>query len=78
MMDNKTILQIVMLQSAIDLCCQPDDFRSLQNKVVISSENAEARKYLTFPFFCHLVSYGNNIVASVDTSVVDIVDSYIN
>lgn len=78
MMDNKTILQIAMLQSAIDLCYQPDDFRSLQNKVVISSENAEARKYLTLSFFCHLVSYGNNIVASVDTSVVDIVDSYIN
>lgn len=33
---------------------------------------------MTLPFFCHLVSYGNNIVASVDTSVVDIVDSYIN
>ena len=78
MIDNKTILQIALHQSAIDLSCQPDDFRSLQNKVVISSENAEARKYLTLPFFCHLVSYGNNIVASVDTSVVDIVDSYIN
>ena len=78
MMNNKALLQIAMQQSAIDLNCQPDDFRSTQNKVVLSSENAEARKDLDLPFFCHLVSYGINVVASVDASIADIVDSYIN
>jgi GNAT superfamily N-acetyltransferase len=45
---------------------------------VISAPNPLARKYLELPFFCDLVSYGNNIVASVDASVADIVSAYIN
>lgn len=78
MMTNKALLQIARHQSAIDLSCQPDDFRSPQNKVVLSSENAQARKYLDLPFFCHLVSYGSNVVASVDASIADTVAAYLN
>lgn len=77
-MDNKDILQIAMNQSAIDENCNPDDFRLTENKVVISSENVSARKYLKVPFYCNLVSYGNNIVASVDTSIANVVTNYIN
>ncbi|GAX46425.1 GNAT family N-acetyltransferase [Pseudolactococcus reticulitermitis] len=77
-MNNKEILRIAMKQSAIDLSCEPDDFRSTQNKVVLSSENNDARKDLILPFFCHLISYGDNIVASVAATIADVVETYIN
>lgn len=77
-MNNKDILQIAMNQSAIDENCNPNDFCSYNNKVVISTENVDARKYLKLPFYCNLVSYGNNIVASVDNSIVNVVSNYIN
>lgn len=78
MLNNKEILKIAMTQSAIDENCQPDDFLSSQNKIVISSTNTDARKDLDLPFFCHLVSYGGNAIASVDASIADIVETYIN
>jgi len=77
-MTNKDIWQIAMNQSAIDLNCDPNDFCLNENKIVISAENIKARRYLTLPFSCNLVSYGNNIVASLDPSVVDIVQNYIS
>ncbi len=64
-MTNKDILNIAMKQSAVDSNCNADDFKSFENKVVISKENPNARKYLELPFYCDLTSYGNNIVASV-------------
>ena len=64
-MTNKDILNIAMKQSAIDLNCGAEDFLSEENKVVYSKPNSGARKYLELPFDCNLVSYGNNIVASV-------------
>lgn len=67
-----------MNQSAIDENCAPDDFCCTENKVVISTEKTDARKYLSLPFFCNLVSYGNNVVASVDASVAIAVENYIN
>ena len=77
-MTNKDILQIAMQQSAIDCNCKETDFLSTENKIVISQEHADARRYLTLPFACQLVSYGNNIVASVQEEYKDIVASYIN
>lgn len=77
-MTNHEILQIAMRQSAIDSCCQTDDFLSTENKVVISGRQAAARKYLELPFYCDLTSYGNNIVASVSESLVEIVKNYID
>ncbi|QHI72136.1 GNAT family N-acetyltransferase [Aminipila terrae] len=77
-MTNNEILEIAMYQSATDLGCCPDDFRLHKNKVVLSGNNPDARKYLTLPFYCNLVSYGNNIVASVDSEIADIVENYIN
>ena len=75
---NNSILQIAMQQSAIDLNCTPADFLQKENIVVESKNHPDARKYLTFPFDCNLVSYGNNIVASVNEAYREIVTDYIN
>lgn len=77
-MNNRDILNIAMTQSAIDLNCSPEDFLSEENKIVMSEENPDARRYLTLPFACNLVSYGNNIVAAVQKEYEDVVRNYIN
>lgn len=77
-MTNKEILQIAMEQSAIDLSCDAKDFLRNENIIVESKTHAEARKYLELPFYCDLVSYGNNIVASVNFEIADIIRNYIN
>ena len=65
MMTNEEILKIAMKQSAVDLGAAPSDFEKNENVTVLSKENEDARRYLTLPFSCQLVSYGNNAVASV-------------
>lgn len=75
---NNYILEEAMKQSAIDANCNEVDFISNENKVVISKENPNARKYLKLPLACNLISYGNNIVASVQEEYRDIVTKYIN
>lgn len=67
-----------MAQSATDLGCAPEDFIKDKNIIVESTTSQNARKYLKLPFICDLVSYGNNIVASVDMKYKDIVEQYIN
>lgn len=64
-MTNEEILRIAMQQSAADLDCKSEDFLKKENIIAISKKNNKARKYLDLPFDCNLVSYGNNIVASV-------------
>lgn len=76
-MTNEDILRIAMRQSSIDLGCQLEDFLINENNIVISKKDINARKYLELPFDCNLVSYGNNIVASVRENVAEIVKSYI-
>lgn len=76
-MTNKNILDIAIQQSALDLNCEASDLISHNNKVVLSIPNENARKYLTLPFDCNLVSYGNNIVASVRPDIRNIVKQYI-
>lgn len=75
---NESILHIAMSQSAIDANCAAKDFIKDKNVIVISAANPFARKYLELPFSCNLISYGNNIVASVDAKYRDIVSQYIN
>lgn len=77
-MTNKDILQIAMKQSAFDSGCKPEDFLSFDNKIIISKNNSNARKYLKLPFLCDLTSYGNNIVASVSYELEPLVKEYIN
>ena len=77
-MTNQEILKIAMAQSAIDLCADPKDFEQSENVIVTSHENKNARRYLNLPFSCQLVSYGNNIVASVLPEFHEITENYIN
>ena len=76
-MTNKDIWRIAMEQSAMDLNCNADDFLKSENCVVNSKANDLARKYLELPFICNLVSYGTNIVASVQEEYREIVANYI-
>lgn len=76
-MTNEDILLVAMRQSSVDLGCEPEDFLMKENKIVISKINNKARKYLELPFDCNLVSYGNNIVASVRKDIVEVVKKYI-
>ena len=77
-MTNQEILKIAMAQSAKDLCADASDFEKSENVVVLSSASDEARKYLKLPFSCQLVSYGNNVVASVSPEFREIAENYIN
>ena len=77
-MDNKHIYETAKRQSAIDLNCHTDDFDKDQNIIVYSKSSPDARRYLELPFACDLVSYGNNIVASVDRKYEEIVRDYID
>ncbi len=77
-MTNKEVLEAAMRQSAIDANCGWEDFLSDCHKVVISETNENARRYLKLPFDCNLVSYGNNIVASVREDLAEVVRQYID
>ncbi len=77
MMTNREILRVAMTQSAVDCGCDPSDFEKTEPVLIISRPHPEARRYLTLPFSCDLVSYGNNIVASVSEEYREIVSAYI-
>ena len=77
-MTNQDILRIAVTQSAADLCAAPDDFEKSENVIVLSRARDDARRYLTLPFSCQLVSYGNNAVASVSPEFREIAEAYIN
>ena len=77
-MTNQEILKIAMAQSAVDLCANASDFEKNENVVVVSHQNDGARRYLKLPFSCQLVSYGNNVVASVLPEFREIAENYIN
>ena len=77
-MTNEYILNTALRQSAVDMSCAAEDFLSCENKIVFSKANDKARSYLSLPFDCNLVSYGNNIVASVRPGLEHAVQSYIS
>ena len=76
-MTNAEILGIAMRQSATDLNCTPSDFRDENNVITVSRKSAAARKYLELPFECNLVTYGENVVASVREDLIPLVREYI-
>ena len=76
-MTNKEILQIAMKQSALDINCNASDFLCNDHVIVKSVVGPDARKYYKEPIACNLVSYGNNIVASVRDEYREIVEEYI-
>lgn len=75
-MTNKEILQIAMRQSALDLNCNAEDFLGDRPVIVRSGVGSKARKYYKEPITCNLVSYGNNIVASVRDEYREIIEEY--
>ena len=50
---------------------------TVRDLVVRSAPHAGARKYLSLPFFCDLVSYGGNVVASVAPEAEAAVRAYV-
>ena len=74
---NDSILQIAITQSAIDANCRAEDFLRSENVVALSAANPKARKYLSLPLDCNLISYGNNIVASINEKYRAVVTDYI-
>ena len=78
MWTNEKILKIAMEQSAKDLCCGAEDFLKQENVFVISESSPEARKYLTLPFSCQMVSYGNNVVASTSRELQGTLEDYLS
>lgn len=75
---NEMILTIAMKQSAVDANCRISDFLCTENVITISKDNPSARKYLKLPHICNLISYGNNIVATISGEYEDIVREYIS
>lgn len=77
-MTNREILQIAMEQSALDINCDADDFLRNEQIIVKSGVGPMARKYYKEPITANLVSYGNNIVASVRDEYRGIISEYIH
>ncbi len=77
-LSNEEILKIAMYQSSIDANCKLEDFCCTENVIVYSKENNLARKYLKLPHVCNLISYGNNIVATITSKYESIVKEYIS
>lgn len=77
-MTNDRILEIAMQQSAYDAGCKVEDFCKEENVIVESVENSQARKYLKLPLACNLISYGTNIVASIQSEYRSLVEEYIS
>ncbi|MFG6336457.1 MAG: GNAT family N-acetyltransferase [Lachnospiraceae bacterium] len=77
-MTNKEILHIAMRQSALDINCNEADFLCDYPVIVKSRLGSQARKYYKEPITCNLVSYGNNIVASVTDEYRELIKEYVN
>ena len=77
-MTNREILAAAMRQSAVDQNCDPGDYLLSEHQIAESRFNPLARKYLQLPFDCDLVSYGNNIVASVSAPCRKLTEEYLN
>lgn len=78
MFENQDIIKIAMQQSAADINCKIEDFLEEENVIVPSGLGKLAKKYYAEPIACTLVSYGNNIVASVRDEYKMIVKEYMN
>lgn len=77
-MTNREILQMAMRQSAWDINCEAEDFLRDYPVIVQSGLGPNARAYYKEPITCNLVSYGNNIVASVREQYRELIEEYIH
>lgn len=76
-MNNEEILKIAMEQSAEDIGCKADDFRTDRNVIVPFVLGLHSKKYYKLPIGCNFISYGNNVVAAADEETYEIVKEYI-
>ncbi len=76
-MTYKDMLAAAIRQSAIEMNCREEDFFSNENKVTASKADLRARKYYSQPFACNFVSYGNNVVASANSELIDTIRDYV-
>ena len=76
-MTKEEILHAAMAQSALELGCRAEDFCRAENVIVRAAADPRARRYLRLPFFCNLVSYGGNLVASVSEEAEPAVRDYL-
>lgn len=76
-MTNKEILSIAMAQSAVELNATPEDFTRDTPVITPFCLGAASRKYYREPIACSLVSYGSNIVASVQEACRPLVEEYL-
>lgn len=74
---RELLLGIAMEQAARDCGCSPDDFLKESSTVVTPTALHGAKKYLKGPQFCHMVSFGRGVVASVDARLADFMRSYL-
>lgn len=77
MLTNDEIWRIALQQSAWDCSCSPGDFLREESLMTLSQKHPNARKYLSLPFACDLVSYGSNIVAQTSPELAGPVGDYI-
>ena len=77
-MTNQEILEIAMEQSAADLNCGAGDFLKNEPVVVGGGIGPGAKSYYQEPISASLVSYGNNIVASVKDEYRETIEEYLH
>ena len=65
-MTNQDIWRIALQQSAYDCNCKPEDFTKNENVITPSVPHPLARKYLSLPCTCDMVSYGSYADLSAD------------
>lgn len=75
---NEDILRVAMAQSAVDMNCDPADFTRTDNVVTVSRPHPQARRYLSLPHVCDLVTYGRNIVATAGEDYKALVEEYVS
>ena len=76
MMTNRQMLDTALRQSAIDMCCAPEDFLRETPVTVRAQKSDGARKYLPQPAECSMVSYGHNIVAATADAYAELAREY--
>ena len=77
MMTSSELLRVALEQSALELGVSPEDFLKSEPITVLSERVEGARRYLTLPFSCQIVSYGSNAVASVSPELRALTEKYI-
>lgn len=78
-MTKDKCLKIAMRQSALELGCRAEDFVCGENIALPAAPaNPAARRYLSLPQDCALVSYGTNVVAAASDRLLPDVREYIS